>query len=120
MTLLDACPVRQLAVAGALLACVMGALGCARRDEFNVAQPIIGLAVDGDRIAWATEEERGVCSTRLFLRRGGRVAQLRLPRRVAAGCFTRAQLALAATNVGWVFVNQGGNTSEFSAGASSL
>jgi hypothetical protein len=79
---------------------------------------VIGIALDGDRVAWATS---GDCRPHVYMREGGSDHAVSLPRPVSrySECFTNAKLVLSGSNVGWFFLDQGGNSSSFASGASS-
>ena len=79
---------------------------------------VIGIALDGKRVAWATS---GDCRPHMYVREGDSDHAVPLPRPVSrySECFTNAKLVLSGSNVGWFFLDQGGNSSSFASGASS-
>jgi hypothetical protein len=106
-------------VAVALAVATVAGCGSAPSVLLKTHGSVIGIGLDGERLAWARLE--GDCVPHLYLREDGTDRALSVPRRVSrlSECFTNAHLVLAGSNVGWVLLDQGGNSSSFVAGASS-
>jgi hypothetical protein len=114
---------RRLARAATLALVTFAAAGCGGSSPSVLLKThanVIGIALDGKRVAWATLT--GDCKPHLYVGEHGSDHALPLPRPVSrySECFTNAKLVLAGSNVGWYFLDQGGNSSSFVSGASSL
>ncbi len=94
------------------------------RTIVKTNRTVVALSLRGSEVAWLTSAEDS-CALSLWLRVGGRVEQLPLPRDISSACFSldsydHAQLALSRTDTAWVTEDEGGNTGSITWGASSL